>query len=100
VVRHVGPTRVTVALNPGIEALEIRVTDEGRRAAPDDDSADPRLPARHPSGTGSSAKPGRGIVGMRERCQLLGGELDAGPIPGGGFEVRARLPLAPTGSRP
>ncbi|MFG6201756.1 sensor histidine kinase [Nonomuraea sp. JJY05] len=100
VVRHVGPTQVTVALNPGIEALEIRVTDEGRRAAPDDDSADPRLPARHPSGTGSSAKPGRGIVGMRERCQLLGGELDAGPIPGGGFEVRARLPLAPTGSRP
>ncbi|MFI6743904.1 sensor histidine kinase [Nonomuraea sp. NPDC050451] len=99
VIRHVGPTRVTVALNPGIEALEIRVTDEGRRAAPGHDSADARLPARHPSGTGSSAKPGRGIVGMRERCQLLGGELDAGPIPGGGFEVRARLPLAPTGAR-
>ncbi|WP_336213226.1 sensor histidine kinase [Nonomuraea sp. LPB2021202275-12-8] len=98
VVRHVGPTRVTVALSPGIEALEIRVTDEGRRAGPGHDSADPRLPAPHPSGMGSSAKPGRGIVGMRERCQLLGGELDAGPIPGG-FEVRARLPLAPTGSR-
>ncbi|MFI7705384.1 sensor histidine kinase [Nonomuraea sp. NPDC049480] len=99
VIRHVGPTRVTVALTPGIEALEIRVTDEGRRAAPGDDPADPHLPARHPSGTGSSAKPGRGIVGMRERCRLLGGELDAGPIAGGGFEVRARLPLAPTGSR-
>ncbi|GAA3262844.1 sensor histidine kinase [Nonomuraea helvata] len=99
VVRHVGPTRVTVALHPGVEALEIRVTDEGRRAAPGHDSDNPRLPARHPSGTGSPAKPGRGIVGMRERCQLLGGELDAGPTPGGGFEVRARLPLAPTGSR-
>ncbi|TMR10475.1 sensor histidine kinase [Nonomuraea turkmeniaca] len=99
VVRHVGPTRVTVALNPGIEALEIRVTDEGRRAAPGHDSADPYLPAPHPTSSGSSAKPGRGIVGMRERCQLLGGELDAGPIPGGGFEVRARLPLTPTGSR-
>ncbi|MBB2747360.1 UNVERIFIED_ORG: signal transduction histidine kinase [Microbispora rosea subsp. rosea] len=99
VVRHVGPTRVTVALNPGVEALEIRVTDEGRRAAPGHDSADPRLPARHPSGTGASAKPGRGIVGMRERCRLLGGELDAGPLPGGGFEVKARLPLAPTGPR-
>ncbi|MER7213703.1 sensor histidine kinase [Streptosporangium sp. NPDC000239] len=86
VIRHVGPTRVTVALSPGIDALEIRVTDEGRRAA------------RHPSGTGDSAEPGRGIVGMRERCQLLGGELDAGPLPGGGFEVKARLPLTPTGS--
>ncbi|GGL46511.1 sensor histidine kinase [Planomonospora parontospora] len=99
VVRHVGPTRVTIALNPGIEALEVRVTDEGRRAAPDHDSADPRLSARGPSGTGGSAGPGRGIVGMRERCRLLGGEVDAGPMPGGGFEVRARLPTAPTGSR-
>ena len=36
---------------------------------------------------------------MRERCQLLGGELDAKPTPGGGFEVTARLPVAPTGSR-
>ncbi|MET9341786.1 sensor histidine kinase [Nonomuraea sp. NPDC003804] len=86
VVRHAGPTRVTVALNPGIEALEIRVTDEGSRAAPGHRSADPR-PA------------GRGILGMRERCQLLGGELDAGPLPGGGFEVRARLPLALSGAR-
>jgi signal transduction histidine kinase len=84
VIRHVGPTRVTVALNPGIDALEIRVTDEGR--------GDPAPPP--PAGTG-----GRGILGMRERCLLLGGELDAGPLPGGGFEVTARLPLAPTGSR-
>jgi signal transduction histidine kinase len=99
VIRHVGPTRVTVALNPGIDALEIRVTDEGRRAAPGDDPAGPHLPAQHPTSMGSSAKPGRGILGMRERCQLLGGELDAKPTPGGGFEVRARLPLAPTGSR-
>ena len=98
VIRHVGPTRVTVALNPGIDALEIRVTDEGRH-----DPADPHPPARHPTSsdasTGGSTKSGRGILGMRERCQLLGGELDAGPLPGGGFEVKARLPLAPTGTR-
>jgi len=92
---------VTVALNPGIDALEIRVTNEGRRAAPGDVPADPRLPTQHPvgNGTGGSAKPGRGILGMRERCQLLGGELEAKPTPGGGFEVTARLPFAPTGSR-
>ncbi|RVX41843.1 signal transduction histidine kinase [Nonomuraea polychroma] len=99
VIRHVGPTRVTVVLNPGFEVLEIRVTDEGRRAAPGDDPADQHLSAQHPTSTGSSAKPSRGILGMRERCQLLGGELDAGPLPGGGFQVKARLPLAPTGSR-
>lgn len=101
VIRHVGPTRVTVALNPGIDVLEIRVTDAGRRAAPGDDPADTPLPPQHPTrnGTGGSARPGRGILGMRERCQLLGGELDAKPTPAGGFEVTARLPLAPTGSR-
>ncbi|WP_301549330.1 sensor histidine kinase [Planomonospora parontospora] len=99
VVRHAGPTRVTIVLSPGIEDLEVRVTDEGRRAAPDQESADPHLSVRHPEDTGGSAGPGRGIVGMRERCRLLGGELHAGPVPGGGFEVRARLPVAPTGSR-
>jgi hypothetical protein len=34
---------------------------------------------------------------MRERCQLLGGELTAGPRARGGFEVWARLPLAAAG---
>jgi signal transduction histidine kinase len=83
VIRHVGPTRVRVALTPGIDVLEIRVTDEGR-----------------PNGlvTNGTVVSGRGIVGMRERCQLLGGEFDARPLPGGGFEVMARLPLAPTES--
>jgi signal transduction histidine kinase len=81
VIRHVGPTRVTVALDHGADVLEVRVTDEG---------------GEPPAGTvgGDPAAPGRGIVGMRERCGLLGGELSAGPRPCGGFEVRARLPLA------
>jgi signal transduction histidine kinase len=85
VIRHVGPTRVTVSLDYGVDALDIRVVDEGRRAAP-----------ASPNGAGGSPESGRGILGMRERCQLLGGELVAGSLPGGGFEVRARLPFAPT----
>ncbi len=95
VIRHVGPTRVTVELNPGADLLEIRVTDEGRRTGPDAESAE------RPSGNGTKAPaaPGRGILGMRERCRLLGGDLDAEPTPGGGFQVTARLPLAPTAPR-
>ncbi len=100
VIRHVGPTRVRVALDHGVDALELRVTDEGRRYVPGDDRARPHPLEEHPAtnGTGSSATPGRGILGMRERCQLLGGELVARPLPGGGFEVKARLPVAPTGT--
>ena len=47
------------------------------------------------TGTGSSTLPGsgQGIVGMKERAVLLGGTLEAGPRPEGGFRVRARLPI-------
>jgi signal transduction histidine kinase len=100
VIRHVGPTQVTVALDYGTDVLEVRVADEGGRDASDDDAASPDALAGYPAGTvtGSSAEPGSGIVGMRERCGLLGGELTAGPRPCGGFEVKARLPLAPAGT--
>lgn len=101
VIRHVGPTRVTVALNPGTDVLEIRVTDEGHRADPGDDPARPGSSARRPVGNQADgpAKHGRGILGMRERCELLGGEFDAKPTLDGGFEVTAWLPLAHAGSR-
>jgi Histidine kinase len=95
VIRHVGPTRVTARIDYGVDLLEIRVTDEGRRDdTRSDGSTDQHRRAGRPAGGGGSMRPGRGILGMRERCELLGGELDARPIPGGGFEVAARLPLA------
>src|SRR4029078_9752928 len=59
VIRHVGPTRVTVTLPYGPDVVEVGVTDEGRLDAGDSVLAE---------------EPGRGIVGMRERCGLLGGE--------------------------
>ena len=92
VIRHVGPTRVTVALECAADALDVRVTDEGARDTSGDGAGHQR-PAVGIGGDPSGQ--GRGIVGMRERCGLLGGELAAGPRPGGGFEVRARLPLTP-----
>ncbi len=46
-----------------------------------------------PGAFGSGQRAGHGIVGMRERVSLCGGEFSAAPRPGGGFVVRARLPL-------
>lgn len=83
VIRHVGPARVTVALDCGADSLELRVTDDGG------------VPSAAVLGVAAEGS-GRGIVGMRERCGLLGGELTAGPREAGGFEVRAWLPLAGT----
>lgn len=85
VIRHVGPTRVTVVLEQRPGALEVRVTDDG--------------PLGRKITTTTAPRPsGRGIVGMRERCQLLGGNLTARPRPNGGFEVQALLPLEPAGT--
>jgi signal transduction histidine kinase len=82
-IRHAGPARVIVSITYGPSDLELLVTDDGHG---------PRDSGR---GAGDA---GRGIVGMRERAALLGGELTAGPRPGGGFRVRARLPLPPDGT--
>jgi signal transduction histidine kinase len=80
VIRHAGPARVTVSVSYGPSDLEVLVADDGRG---------PRDAAHGAQGGG------QGIVGMRERAALLGGELTAGPRPGGGFQVQARLPLQP-----
>jgi signal transduction histidine kinase len=74
--RHAGPgTRVTVALvvEPGRAMLE--VSDDGTGQAPD------------------SAGGGNGLLGMRERVAVHGGELSAGPGPDGGWSVRAMIPV-------
>lgn len=75
VLKHAGPSANTeIRLSEEDNEVVIEVLDNGRGAA--------LLPGS-----------GHGIVGMRERAQLLGGSLEAGPRPGGGFQVLARLPI-------
>ncbi len=75
VIKHAGTARAAVVLEYRADDLLITVTDDGR------------------PGPGSSGANGRGLIGLRERIGLYGGELDAGPRPGGGWRVRARIPL-------
>jgi signal transduction histidine kinase len=83
VVRHAHASRVSVRIGADDGDLVIEVEDDGTE----------RIRVPGPSRGGGSAG-GRGIRGMTERATALGGELTAGPRPGGGFAVRARLPLA------
>ncbi|WP_241562598.1 sensor histidine kinase [Streptomyces hoynatensis] len=76
VVRHARAGRCVVTLERRAAELRVEVADDGRGPAA-------------PSGA-----PGYGIPGMRERVALLDGEFTAGPRPGGGYLVSARLPLA------
>ncbi|MEU3726978.1 histidine kinase [Streptomyces sp. NPDC031705] len=70
-------TRVRIALTSTPEGLELLVTDDGRHALP--------LP-------GPARGGGFGIEGMKERAAAMGGRLTAGPLPAGGWQVRACLP--------
>ena len=81
--KHAGMARARVLLRYGDNALELEVTDDGRGAA-----------AALRDGERS---PGHGLIGMRERVSLFGGEMTAGPRSAGGYAVRARLPIGATG---
>jgi signal transduction histidine kinase len=73
--KHAPGGQVTVRLGFGERDLDVVVEDTGARA---------------PAADGGG---GLGLVGMRERAALYGGSVDAGPMAGGGFAVRARLPF-------
>jgi signal transduction histidine kinase len=73
VLKHATDARAQVTLVYGSEALELSVTNDGR-------------PTRNGAGTE------HGLIGLRERVSLYGGELEAAPLDGGGFRVCARLP--------
>jgi signal transduction histidine kinase len=73
--KHAGPGSADVHLRYSPDSIEIECFDAGG------------------SGTAGTSNGGHGLVGMRERANLLGGEVFAGPRPGGGFRVHARLPL-------
>ncbi|MGX2992824.1 sensor histidine kinase [Streptomyces sp. JNUCC 64] len=67
-------------------SVEVTVRREGAAVTVEVADDAPPDPARVPHR-------GYGLVGMRERVEALGGSLDAGPRPGTGWSVRARLPL-------
>jgi signal transduction histidine kinase len=84
-IRHAGPATAAVSLGYSRDELRVDVTDTGRGPA-----------------LAASSNGGHGLAGMRERATTVGGTLETGPGPAGGFRVAARLPLRDTteGARP
>jgi signal transduction histidine kinase len=89
VMKHAGQARTTVRIEYRPAELLITVCDDGRPAA-----AAPAV--RDGDGGGG----GRGLIGLRERVAVYGGEVDAGPRPGGGWRLAARIPLEPVAGPP
>jgi signal transduction histidine kinase len=75
VLRHAGGAPTVVRISGRLEQLVITVSDDGTGTS------------------GGGAEPGRGLLGLRERVALYGGAVDAGPRPGGGWRLRATIPL-------
>lgn len=80
--RHAQPEKVAVSVRRTADGLAVRVADDG-----------PGLPAGREDGGPDEQGGGFGISGMAERVQALGGRLTVETAPGGGTEMRARLPL-------
>jgi signal transduction histidine kinase len=78
VLKHAGPARAVVTVRRTSNAISVDIVDDGR---------------------GASSQPadgGHGLLGMRERVALFGGQLQAGARSDGGFQVSAILPLSAT----
>ena len=73
-IKHAQASKANVVVRYGSEALELEVADDGRGAV-------------------DGAKRGHGIIGMRERAALVGGELEVGRTANGGFSIHAQIPL-------
>ena len=86
IVRHAGASRATIEASMGGGCVRLTVADDGRGCGTPAQAAG-TLPV-------SSDGEGHGIMGMAERVRVLGGEFSAGDAPGGGFVVRAVIPVA------
>jgi signal transduction histidine kinase len=75
--KHARADRAEVVVRYGDGEIELEVADNG-------------------SGGGDGSSSGHGLVGMRERVAVYGGELEAAPRPEGGFRLRAKLPVEAT----
>lgn len=85
ILKHGGPgVKATVLMQWAPQHVVLQIDDDGRGAAAVSDGA------------------GHGVLGMRERAAMLGGTLSAGPRAGGGYRVRAEIPVpgGPSGPRP
>jgi signal transduction histidine kinase len=90
VARHAGAVAAAVWVTRDGDTVRVEITDDGVGVGVDAD------PGRH----AGRADPGHGLVGMAERAAALGGRVEHGPVPGGGFRVRATLPVAGNGGAP
>jgi signal transduction histidine kinase len=82
--RHAPRAHTTVDVARNSSSIVIRVVN----------TATPGISTTEPGGPKPSTSTGHGIVGIRERVRLVGGELRYGPLPGGGWSLEAELPLA------
>ena len=77
VLKHAGAARATVRLHYDDDALEVQVVDDGKGTTP-----------------AGRASHGQGLIGIHERVAVVGGQVEAGPAPGGGFSISAWLPYS------
>jgi signal transduction histidine kinase len=95
VLKHTGTARTVITLDYRPSGLTVEVADSGPPCPPAEPTSAPE-----PSRAAAVPGAGRGLLGLRERVILHGGEFDAGPRPGGGWRVMGRFPAEDQVSAP
>ena len=75
--KHAGTARATVRLHYDDDALEVHVVDDGKGTT-----------------HGGTAQNGHGLIGIHERVAVVGGRVETGPAPDGGYAINAWLPYS------
>jgi signal transduction histidine kinase len=88
VIRHANGSAAAVSVTREDDAVVVEITDDGTGIDTDDCGL-------HVTGvSGPTGSGGHGLTGMRERVAAIGGRVDWGPMPSGGFRVHAVLPVS------
>lgn len=98
VIRHSRAGRATIRITAGVAEASVEVVDDGARGAGRPGAAGSRAQGGVGASAAGNGQAGNGLAGLRERAEAIGGRVQAGPLPDGGFRLMVSVPVSSSAS--